>query len=110
MNVADTETAVKPDPEVMARSAADAARFLRAIGNDNRLMVLCTLAEGEHSVSELHERIPLSQSALSQHLAVLRREGLVDTRREAQVIHYSLADERARRLIPVLYELFCGGP
>lgn len=101
-----TETA-PPDAERMARSAADAARFLRALGNDHRLMVLCTLAEGEHSVGELHARIPLSQSALSQHLAILRREGLVDTRREAQSIHYRLNDARTRRLIPVLYELFC---
>lgn len=100
--------AVPAAPEIMARSAAEAARFLRVLGNDHRLMVLCTLAEGEHSVAGLLARIPLSQSALSQHLAVLRREGLVRTRREAQTIHYRLADERARRLIPVLYELFCG--
>ncbi len=97
-----------PDPAAMAANAADAARFLRALGNDHRLMILCTLAEGEHSVGALGRRIPLSQSALSQHLAVLRREGLVATRREAQTIFYRLADERARRLIPILYELFCG--
>lgn len=101
--------AVQAAPELMAESAAEAARFLRVLGNDHRLMVLCTLAEGEHSVAGLLARIPLSQSALSQHLAVLRREGLVRTRREAQTIHYRLADERARRLIPVLYELFCQG-
>ena len=59
-------------------------------------------------MGELQARVPLSQSALSQHLAVLRREGLVSTRREAQNIHYALADARVRRLIPVIYDLFCG--
>lgn len=103
-----TAATATPNPEVMARSAVDAARFLRALANDHRLLVLCSLAEGEHSVGALGERIPLSQSALSQHLAVLRREGLVATRREGPVIHYRLADERTRRLIPVLYDLFCG--
>lgn len=97
----------RPHPGVMARNASEAARFLRTLGNDHRLMVLCTLVEGEHSVGELQARIPLSQSALSQHLGVLRKEGLVETRREAQSIHYRLADDRARRLIPMLYELFC---
>ena len=108
MNAPAAADTARPDPDVMARSAAEAARFLRALGNDHRLMVLCTLVEGEHSVSALQARIPLSQSALSQHLGVLRREGLVDTRREAQTIHYRLADKRARRLIPLVYELFCG--
>lgn len=107
MSDAAAEYAGRPDPEIMAHSAAEAARFLRTLGNDHRLMVLCTLVEGEHSVGELQTRIPLSQSALSQHLGVLRREGLVATRREAQTIHYRLADERARRLIPLLYEVFC---
>ena len=97
-----------PDPDAMADHAADAARFLRAIANDNRLMVLCRLVEGEQSVSQLQERVPLSQSALSQHLAVLRREGLVSTRRESQNIYYALSDNRARRLLPSLYEIFCG--
>ena len=97
-----------PDPDAMAEHAADAARFLRAIANDNRLMVLCRLVEGEQSVGQLQERIPLSQSALSQHLAVLRREGLVATRRESQNIYYTLSDPRARQLLPSLYEIFCG--
>jgi len=107
MNPSPATDMAFPDPDVMARSVAEAARFLRTLGNDHRLMMLCTLVEDEHSVGELQARIPLSQSALSQHLGVLRKEGLVQTRREAQTIHYRLADERARRLIPVLYELFC---
>jgi DNA-binding transcriptional ArsR family regulator len=94
-------------PQVMARNAGQAARFLRALANENGLMVLCSLAEAEYSVSQLRDRVPLSQSALSQHLALLRREGLVETRREAQTIHYRLADARVRRLIPELYALFC---
>jgi DNA-binding transcriptional ArsR family regulator len=104
---ATTATATAASPQQMARNAGEAARFLRALANESRLMVLCTLAEGESSVSGLLERVPLSQSALSQHLAVLRREGLVATRREAQTIHYRLADARVQRLIPVLYDLFC---
>ena len=84
-----------------------AARLLRALGNENRLMVLCALAEGELSVSELNGRVPLSQSALSQHLAVLRRDALVSTRRDAQVIYYSLASTEARRLIELLHSMYC---
>lgn len=97
----------KPDPETMRRNACDAARLLKTVGNENRLMVLCALAEGELSVGELQSQLDLSQSALSQHLAVLRREGLVSTRREAQSIYYSLADDMTGRLIGFLYENFC---
>lgn len=67
----------------MARHGGDAARFPRALANQNRLVVLCCLGQGEAAVSELLERVPLSRSVLSQHLAVLRREGLVETRRAA---------------------------
>lgn len=95
------------DTARMADNAAEAARFLRALAHDGRLMVLCSLAEGECSVAELQRLVPLSQSALSQHLAMLRREGLVATRRESQRIHYRLSDERVRRVVPLLYELFC---
>lgn len=91
----------------MQTHAADAATLMRAFGNESRLMILCALAAGEHSVSELNEIIPLSQSALSQQLARLRREGLVTTRRESQVIHYSLCDGPADRVINVLHDIFC---
>ena len=107
MSQAPAAPPVSLTPQQMARNAGDAARFLRTLGNENRLMVLCSLVDGECGVSTLLERIPLSQSALSQHLAVLRREGLVATRRESQTIHYRLADTRVQRIIPVLYELFC---
>jgi DNA-binding transcriptional ArsR family regulator len=89
----------------MQAHAADAASLMRAFGNESRLMILCTLAGGERSVGEI---IPLSQSALSQQLARLRREGLVKTRRESQVIHYSLCDGPADRVINVLHDIFCG--
>ena len=92
----------------MQAHAADAASLMRAFGNESRLMVLCTLAEGERSVGELNEIIPLSQSALSQQLARLRREGLVKTRRESQVIFYSLCEGPADRVINVLHDIFCG--
>jgi DNA-binding transcriptional ArsR family regulator len=109
----DNETADKPvaaasQPDPMQTHAADAASLMRAFGNESRLMILCTLAEGERSVGELNEIIPLSQSALSQQLARLRREGLVKTRRESQVIHYSLCDGPADRVINVLHDIFCG--
>lgn len=87
--------------------SAEAAAFLKAVANANRLMILCELKGGERSVSMLESVVPLSQSALSQHLAKLRAEGLVSTRREAQTIYYALADKRIARLIDTLDELFC---
>lgn len=88
--------------------ATDAARLMKALGNESRLMILCTLAEGERSVGELNESIPLSQSALSQQLARLRKQGLVDTRRESQNIFYSLANGPADKVIHLLHDIYCG--
>ena len=87
--------------------AAEAADFLKSMANDRRLIVLCELVEGERTVSELEAVAGLSQSALSQHLAKLREAGLVKTRRQSQTIHYSLANAGAKRLIGVLYDLYC---
>lgn len=92
----------------MGRHAADAAQLLRALANPHRLMILCLLAEGEHHVGALNERVELSQSALSQHLAVLRADELVETRREAQTIYYRLASGPARTLIETLHRIYCG--
>jgi len=92
----------------MQQHAGDAEQLLKALANANRLMILCTLAEGEHSVGELNDRIDLSQSALSQHLAVLRRDGLVATRRESQTIYYSLSEGPAARVIDLLHDMYCG--
>lgn len=96
------------DPEEMRAHADEAARLLKALSNRSRLMVLCSLAQGERTVGQINERVPLSQSALSQHLAVLRRDGLVHTRRSAQTIYYSLAAGPAGRIIETLHDIFCG--
>lgn len=97
-----------PDPRTLSRHAESAADLLRALANPHRLLVLCMLGEGEMSVGALNERIPLSQSALSQHLAVLREDGLVETRREAQTVYYRVASGPALDVIRVLYGHFCG--
>ena len=91
----------------MAGRAVEAEQFLKQLANGNRLMVLCALSEGELSVGELNEQIPLSQSALSQHLAKLRSAGFVSTRRESQTIYYQLADKRVKAIVKDLYRLFC---
>ena len=95
----------------MSEHAADAAGLMKALGNESRLIILCMLADGERSVGELNEIIPLSQSALSQQLARLRQQGLVTTRRESQTIYYSLAAGPADQIIHVLHDIYCGaGP
>lgn len=88
-------------------NSEEAAELLKALANRHRLMILCELHNGERSVSALEAVVPLSQSALSQHLAKLREGGFVATRREAQTIYYTLADARVARLIGVLHEIFC---
>lgn len=93
--------------EEMREHANDATRLLKALANESRLMILCNLASSEMSVGELNEHVPLSQSALSQHLALLRRDGLVNTRREAQTIYYTLVDGPAARVIEVLHGIYC---
>ena len=95
------------DMKAMRRHAGEAAGMLRALSHEARLRVLCELVDGERTAGDLVARSGLSQSALSQHLAKLREEGLVATRREAQVIFYRLDDPRAARLLGVLHELYC---
>lgn len=103
------KTALRSRPLAdMAAHADDAAQLLRALANPHRLLVLCVLSEGELTVSELNARVSLSQSALSQHLAVLREDGLVTTRREAQAIYYQLAPGPALALINTLHGIYCG--
>ena len=97
-----------PLMEQMALHASDAASLMKALGNESRLMILCTLASGERSVGELNEVVPLSQSALSQQLARLRQQGLVKTRRESQTIFYSLMPGPTDRVINVLHDIYCG--
>jgi DNA-binding transcriptional ArsR family regulator len=93
--------------KTMKANAGEAAEMLRLLSNETRLMVLCQLGMGERSVGELNALVGLSQSALSQHLAKLRAEGLVGTRREAQTIYYRIVDERVSRLVTTLYDIFC---
>ncbi len=93
--------------EDMQRNARRASTLLRAMSNERRLLILCYLASGERSVGELEELVGLSQSALSQHLARLRRDSFVQTRRAAQTIYYSLAGEEAASIMNVLHELYC---
>lgn len=88
-------------------SAAQAAKLLRALANERRLMILCQLADGERSVGQIQPLVGLSQSALSQHLAVLREEGVVASRREAQTIWYRIADPAALKVVGTLAEIFC---
>lgn len=95
------------DAKEMAQSAASAALLLKSLANENRLMLVCALIERELSVGELNELIPLSQSALSQHLAYLRKAGLVDTRRQAQTIYYRLKGDKAITLISALKSIYC---
>src|ERR1022692_4564678 len=88
--------------------ATEAAAFLKALANDQRLLVLCALLDGALSVGEINERVALSQSALSQHLSVLRDAGLVTTTRQSQTIYYALARGPALQIMEVLYKAFCG--
>ena len=99
--------ALPMDGEAMRLHAADASRVLKALANEKRLLLLCQLVEGECSVGELNARVDLSQSALSQHLAVLRDEGLVTTRREAQTIYYALAEGPAQQILATLHRIYC---
>lgn len=94
----------------MEHHAGEASAFLKAMASPHRLMVLCNLMDGEHSVGELRHKLPLSTSALSQHLAVLRRQGLVTTRRAAQTIYYTLAPGPALEIISALHTGFCVSP
>lgn len=97
-------------PAALRAHAGDAARLLRALANEHRLLVLCALAEGERSVSELNAQVALSQPALSQHLALLREEALVQTRRAGQTIYYRLAEGAAREVLQALHRAYCELP
>ena len=99
-------TGVVPLAE-MAESARAASRFLKALSNQNRLLLLCLLSEGERTVSQLEAALGLRQPAVSQQLARLRAEGLIAGRRDGKSIYYRLASNEARRIIVLLYELFC---
>jgi DNA-binding transcriptional ArsR family regulator len=95
------------NPKRLVENAENASKLLKMMGHPSRLMVLCYLMNGEQPVSTLNQAIPLSQSALSQHLSVLRRAGLVDTRRESQAIHYRLKSTAVSWILEALYRIYC---
>lgn len=92
----------------MVEKANAASAFLKAISHEGRLMILCHLVSGEKSVTELEELLSARQAAVSQQLSRLRLEGLVLPRREGKTIYYRLADDKPRRMLECVYELFCG--
>ena len=95
------------DMDRMIKNAQRASNFLKAISHEGRLMILCHLVDGEKSVTELEELLSARQAAVSQQLSRLRLEGLVVPRRDGKTIYYSLADDRPRRILERVYEVFC---
>jgi len=91
----------------MLENAVTASNFLKAISHEGRLMILCHLASGEKSVTDLERLLSSRQAAVSQQLARLRLERLVEARREGKIIYYALADKRATRILDVVYDIFC---
>jgi DNA-binding transcriptional ArsR family regulator len=98
---------MKINSEMMARAADQASDLLKALSNRHRLLIICQLIDGERSVGELAEFLGLRDSTVSQHLALLRKDGLVSARRDAQTIYYSIASEPARDILKTLYQAFC---
>lgn len=95
------------DVEQIGKSADDAAEFLSAMANSNRLMILCNLLNGEMAVQPLADKVGMTQSALSQQLAKLRALKLVTTRRDGRTIYYSVASDKVGRLLETLYDIYC---
>ena len=95
------------DPALLRRAAGKAIKALKALANEDRLLLLCQLSQGEMCVSELEERLNIRQPTLSQQLGVLRQEGLAATRRDGKRIYYSVADPNALQMLQVLYRLYC---
>lgn len=101
---------LEPDQlDRMLENATIATTYLKAISHEGRLLTLCHLASGEKSVTELEELLSSRQAAVSQQLARLRLEGLVKARRDGKTIYYSLTDDKSRRILALVYELFCKG-
>lgn len=98
---------VSPELQALMHKARKASDFLKALAHENRLLILCLLSEKERSVSDLEALLQLSQPAVSQQLARLRLDGLVDTRRDGRTVYYSLADEATKNFISAIYNKFC---
>lgn len=103
-----SDSEFSPELDDLMRNARRASDFLKALSHENRLLLLCLLSEGERSVSELENILSMRQSAVSQQLARLRLDGLVSARREGKAVYYSIANENVRRMIEVVYDIFCG--
>src|SRR6478735_12101733 len=99
-----------PELDQLMRKARKASNFLKALSHENRLLLLCLLAERERSVSELENILSLRQPMVSQQLARLRLDQLVTTRRDGKAIYYSLANDDVRQVIAVIYDIFCNRP
>jgi len=98
---------MKINPDHMRAQASKASTLLNAMSNDKRLMILCQLIDGERTVNDLAERLDARQSTISQHLALLRKDGFVQPRRDGQAQYYSLAGNEARSILETLYSLYC---
>ncbi|MER5172158.1 metalloregulator ArsR/SmtB family transcription factor [Thioclava sp. GXIMD2076] len=106
-DVAQNDEVTTLSPEEMTHRAREAACLLKALSHEGRLMILCHLTAGERSVSDLEVLLNARQAAVSQQLARLRQDGLVSTRRDGKTVYYSIRDERVKRLLTTMYELFC---
>lgn len=102
-----SDAEVSVELEQLMRNARKASDFLKALSHENRLLLLCLLAEKERSVGELENILSLRQPTVSQQLARLRYDDLVTTRRDGKTVYYSLADENVRQIIGVIYDMFC---
>lgn len=107
-SAARKQPARRPAATAMRDHADAATALLKAVGSRNRLLLLCQLADGERSVNELAEALGLAQSVVSQHLSLLRHDGIVEGRRDAQSIHYRIVDARVGQLMATLFGIFCG--
>ncbi len=101
------ENITNEEMDKLATNAMDAANFLKAISHEGRLMILCYLASGEKSVTELETLLSARQASVSQQLSRLRLEGLVTPRRDGKAIYYSLTDDRPKKIMEIVYDLFC---
>ncbi len=105
--LATQDTFCDDDLDRMMDNATAASNFLKAISHEGRLMILCHLVTGEKSVTELEDLLSARQAAVSQQLARLRIEGLVTPRRDGKTIYYSLTDDKSRRIVALVYDMFC---
>ena len=105
--IGDDATPMSPEARKLVDNARAASDFLKAVAHENRLLILCLLAEGERSVTELEELLSLRQTAVSQQLARLRLDNLVTARRDGKSVYYSLTDPETKLLIDALYTLYC---